>query len=178
MDAVESLKALQREMGASKEALGKGAGIFATAVSKELAVKEDEVAVLILTGTGRTLKFVWPAALGAGAAVFPADHKNAFASSVIMTLKGKVDNKLSESKHLRFYESVKGMESSGVPIQKMMALPLTRHKKAFGVVEVSRKGKTPAEAGPNFTQKDAEKLVALCKTLAPELEQLIPDAFI
>jgi len=178
MDPVEALKAIRSEMEPSKQALKKGGEVFADSVVEMLGVSRDEVAILLLTTTQRTLRFIWPNALCDSSAVFPVDHKAAFASSVISTMKGKVDNKLSESKHLRFFESIKGMDTSGTPIQKMMALPLIAGKRAFGVIEVSRKGKTPTSAGPDFTQEDAKKLVALCKNLAPGLVSLIPDPFL
>ncbi|MEW6756584.1 MAG: hypothetical protein AB1347_00015 [Acidobacteriota bacterium] len=178
MDARQKLEALAAQDSPSKTRLEAGVQIFAEAVAATLKVKPDEVAVLLLTTTGNTLKFLWPTALRQGAGAIPADHKTAFASEVLRTLKGKVDNKLSESKHLRFFENVKGMETSGLPIQKMVALPLVHSGKAIGVVEVSRKGKTPEDSGPNFTQEDAQRLVGLCKELAPALASLTPSPFV
>lgn len=85
---------------------------------------------------------------------------------------------MSESKHLRFYENVKGLETSGLPIQKMLALPLVSGTTPIGVVEVSRKGKSPSESGPNFTPQDAQTVVGICKLAAPILSKLVPDPFI
>ena len=178
MDARQKLEALAAQDSPSKSRLEAGVQIFAEAVAAALKVKPDEVAVLILTTTGNTLKFLWPMALRQGAGAIPADHKTAFASEVLRTLKGKVDNRLSESKHLRFFENVKGMETSGLPIQKMLALPLVHGGKAVGVLEVSRKGKNPEEAGPNFTQEEAQRLVVLCRSLLPHLLALRPEPFL
>jgi hypothetical protein len=178
MDVLNVLKTIKAEKGASKETLIEGASAFATAVAEELGVRADEVAVLVITSTGKTLKFVWPPPLAEGSASFPIDHKSAIAASVLQTLKGKVDNRISESKHLRFYESVKGMETSGLPIQKMVALPLMVGTNPVGVVEVSRKGASAEQAGANFTPQDAQKLVALCRKLAPALADLVPDPFV
>lgn len=178
MDAQNRLKGIAEQKGPSKEGLAEGAGVFAQAVGEELNVKDDEVAVLILTSSGQTLKFVWPPLLAKSLAAFPAGHKGAFATSVLTTLKGKVDNKLSASKHLRFYESVKGAEMTGLPIQRMIAVPLVHDDRAIGVIEVSRKGKTPDEAGPAFTQEDARKLLAVCKAFTPALAALVPQPFL
>jgi hypothetical protein len=178
MNAQEKLKLIAERKGPSKEGLAEGAAVFAQAVGEELGVKDDEVAVLVLTSTGQTLKFVWPPLLAKSLAAFPADYKSAFASSVLTTMKGKVDNKLSASKHLRFYESVKGAEMTGLPIQRMIAVPLVHDDRAVGVVEVSRKGKTPEDSGAAFTKEDAQKLLAVCKAFTPALAALVPQPFL
>ncbi len=178
MNAQEKLSRIADDKGPSKEGLAEGAGVFAEAVGQELNVKGDEVAVLILTSTGQTLKFVWPPMLVKSRAAFPAGHKAAFASSVVATLQGKVDNRVSASKHLRFYESVKGAEMTGLPIQRMIAAPLVHGGRALGVVEVSRKGQTPEESGPEFSPEDVRKLGAICKAFAPALASLVPQPFL
>ncbi len=178
MGMKEQLQAIVKAHGASREGLGQGAKVLAEAVAQSLKVKSDEVAIMLLNTSGQTLVFVWPPPLFDGHAAFPAAHKTAIASSILATMKGKVDNKMAESKHLKFYELVKGMETSKLPIQKMVALPLFVGDRKLGVVEVSRKGKSPDEAGPNFTPEDAQALVALCKEASPFLGQLVPDPFL
>lgn len=178
MGMTEKIQAILASKGASKETLRDGAGVLAEAIADALLVKKEEVAILVLTTSGQTLRFMWPPALYESLAAFPANHKNAIASHVLSTMKGKVDNKLSESKHLRFYENVKGMETSKLPIQKMVALPLVAGSRTLGVVEVSRKGRTPEDAGANFSPEDAQRLVALCKEAAPLLAQLVPAPFV
>jgi hypothetical protein len=178
MDPRQKLESLAAKGAPSKALLEEGAEVLARAAAEAVGVKAEEVALLLLTSTGATLKFCWPPALRQSAGAIPSDHKTAFASEVLRTLKGKVDNRLSESKHLRFFENVKGMETSGLPIQKMLALPLVHGGKPAGVLEVSRKGKSPEEAGPNFTQEEAQKLVALCRTLLPPLMALRPEPFL
>lgn len=174
----EQLQAIVKAKGPTREGLKDGAKALAEAIAARLQVKPDEVAIMLLNATGQTLMFVWPPPLFSGGAAFPANHKTAIASGVLATLKGRVDNKISESKHLKFYESVTGMQTSKLPIQKMVALPLFSRDKKLGVVEVSRKGKTPEEAGPNFTPEDAQALVVLCKEASPLMAQLIPEPFL
>lgn len=178
MDVKGQLQAVVNEKGATRDGVKDGAKVLAEAIAEKLKVKPDEVAIMLLNATGQTLMFVWPPPLFTGGAAFPANHKTAIASIVLATLKGKVDNKISESKHLKFYESVMGMQTSKLPIQKMVALPLFAGDKKLGVVEVSRKGKTPEEAGPNFTPEDAQALVVLCKEASPLISQLIPEMFL
>jgi hypothetical protein len=177
MGLKDDIKKIAKEAGKGKDGLSQAARAIAEAVGQSIAVKSDEVAILLLTTSGNTMKFIWPAPLYESNAALPADYQNAFASSVLKTMKGKVDNKVSESKHLRFFENVKGLETSGVPIQKMIAVPLVHEQKAIGVLEVSRKGKTPDAVGPNFTPEDGQKLVALAKEFIPALIELIPNPF-
>lgn len=178
MDIKIRLQEILDRQGRSKAGVEEGARTMADSIAEALNVKPDEVAILLLTSSRNTLKFVWPPALSKSLSAFPATHKYAFASTILSTLKGKVDNKIAESKHLRFFENVKGMETSGVPIQKMVALPIMDASTPIGVVEVSRKGRTLQEAGPNFTPQDAQALVGVCKAAAPYLSKLIPDPFL
>lgn len=174
----ERLQEILDQKGPGKPGLEAGCEALAQAIADAIQVRPDEVAILLLTSSRETLKFVWPRALYESRSAFPASHKYAFASGILSTMKGKVDNKLSESKHLKFFENVKGLETSGMPIQKMLALPLVAGPTPIGVVEVSRKGKSAAEAGPNFTPQDAQTLVGVCRAAAPILVKLVPDPFI
>lgn len=178
MGLKEQLRVIQEQHGNTKQGLDEGVKAIVAAVTISLRVKPDEVALLVLTTTGNTLKFVWPEPLYKGNAVLPATHKNAVASAVLQARKGKVDNRMAESRHLKFFENVKGLETSGVPIQKMVALPVMVGDNPIGVVEVSRKGRTAEEAGPNFTPEDAQKLLALAKEFATGLAALVPAPFI
>ncbi len=178
MGLKEQLHVIKEKQGAGKASLEEGVRAVVDAVARALKIKPDEVALLLVTTTGNTLKFVWPTQLYSANAVLPVGHKNAMASAVLQTRKGKVDNKMAESRHLKFFENVKGMDTSGVPIQKMIALPLMQGTNAVGVLEVSRKGKTPEAAGPNFTPEDAQALLALAKEFTPGLAALVPDPFL
>lgn len=174
----ERLQEIQETKGASREGLAEGVRALAGTIVDKLNVKPDEIAILLLTSTGNTLRFVWPPALAQSSAVLPADHKNAVASTVLASKRGKVDNKISESKHLKFFENVKGMETSGLPIQKMVALPLLNCTTPLGVLEVSRKGKSPEGAGKDFTPEDAQALVAIAREASPLLAKLVPEPFL
>ncbi|MEJ2367007.1 MAG: GAF domain-containing protein [Acidobacteriota bacterium] len=177
MDAEEAIEALEHDPGPGSEGLQAAAKLLAQAVADALKVREEEVALLLLTSSGKVLKFVWPLPLSRSSASLPVDHKNAVASSVLQSGKGKVDNKLADSRHLKFFENVKGLETGRLPIQKMIALPLYVEGKPVGVLEVSRKGKSPADAGPNFKPEDAQALLELTGRCVPALARLIPDPF-
>lgn len=177
MELKEKLLKIYNEKGNGNESLLEAGKIIAEEVSKAIGVKSDEVAIILATTTGNTLKFIYPPPLFESNSAFPADYKNSFASSVFKTMKGKVDNKIYEMKHLKFYENVKGLETSGVPIQKMIGVPIVYESKPIGVIEASRKGVNPDASGPNFTAEDGQKLVALCKEFASILYSMIPNPF-
>ncbi len=178
MGLKEDLQGIFQEKKASKEALEAAAEVLATAIAEKLAVIPEEVAILVLTTTQKSLKFIWPPPLFKSGSVLPVSHKSAIAATVLSTRKGKVDNKISESKHLRFFENIRGMETSGLPIQKMVALPLMVAGRPIGVLEISRKGRTPEAAGPDFTAQDAQTLVGLSREATPLLAKMIPDPFL
>ena len=46
-----------------------------------------------------------------------------------------------------------------------------------GVAQISRKGETPAEAGPDFTASDVDRASELFNAIAPYLVQVRPDRF-
>ncbi len=177
MGLKENLLKIYNEKGKGRESLSEAGACIAEAVAKEIGVKADEVAILLVTTSGTTLKFIFPKPFFESNSAFPSDYKNSFASSVFKTMKGKVDNKISDSKHLKFYESIKGLETSGTQIQKMIGVPILYENKPIGVLEVSRKGLNPESAGPNFTAEDGQKLLTVCKEFASILYSMIPDPF-
>ncbi|HWR15596.1 MAG TPA: GAF domain-containing protein [Terriglobales bacterium] len=60
------------------------------------------------------------------------------------------------------------------PIQKIMSVPIVASDGVLlGVIQVCRKGMTPAMAGPDFTENDLQRLIEasrLIATLQPELD--------
>ncbi len=148
MGVKEQMQAIVKAHGASRDGLGQGAKVLAEAVAQGLKVKSDEVAIMLLNTSGQTLVFVWPPPLFDSHAAFPAAHKTAIASSILTTMKGKVDNKMAESKHLKFYELVKGMETSKLPIQKMVALPSSWETGNSGWWRFPARGRPPMRRAP------------------------------
>jgi hypothetical protein len=46
-----------------------------------------------------------------------------------------------------------------------MSAPIIADGRVVGVVQISRKGRTPADAGPDFTRKDLRELVSITDVL-------------
>jgi hypothetical protein len=62
-----------------------------------------------------------------------------------------------------------------VKIQKMVSAPLlTPASRPVGVIQVSRKARSPEAAGSNFTPHDLCNLTELSNWLAPHILELLP----
>ena len=115
--------------------------------------KLDEVGDAAAVGsTGSQLRFVAPrrfAELGS----IPTTKRDSIAVGVLAKRSGEVINNVPMVKHVTFFESIK-LRDKPSPIQKMVSTPLVVHGHPVGVAEISRKGETAREAGPDFTPAD------------------------
>jgi hypothetical protein len=75
-----------------------------------------------------------------------------------------------------FFESIK-LRDKPVPIQKMVTAPLLVRGQAIGVAQISRKGETPREAGPDFSAADLKRAQELLEAIAPYLAEARPPAY-
>jgi hypothetical protein len=124
-------------------------------VSQEFSCKQDEVAILLLSQDGRHLRFVAPrrfAELGS----IPVTKRDSIAVNALARKAGEVINNVPNVKHVSFFESIK-LRDRPAPIQKMVTAPMMLAGKAVGVAQVSRKGETAREAGPDFTDADLQR---------------------
>jgi len=60
MGLKENLLKIYNEKGKGRESLSEAGACIAEAVAKEIGVKADEVAILLVTTSGTTLKFIFP----------------------------------------------------------------------------------------------------------------------
>lgn len=137
----------------------------AGAIAKNFKVKLDEVAILRLTPSGRELEFVVPEKL-AKVGTIPLTSTNALAVRTVRDRKPELVNKFTTSEHPTVFEAVPLREEGRVPIQKILSVPILVKGKAAGVIQVSRKGATPAAAGADFTHKDSGELSQVASALA------------
>jgi len=77
-------------------------------------------------------------------------------------------NNFPAFKHQTVFESVKfdPAAQDRHPIQKIMSAPLLVAAKAHGVIQISRKGKSPTTAGADCTIRDLTSLVTTAGLLA------------
>jgi hypothetical protein len=141
-------------------------------VAAAFGVNADEVAILMLTEDGKHLRFVAPrrfADLGS----IPITKRDSIAVSVLGKKAGEMLNNVPLVKHVAFFESVK-LRDRPVPIQKMITVPILFDDQAIGVAQLSRKGESPSQAGPDFTAADVRKAQELFASVAPYLKAARP----
>ena len=124
------------------------------------------------------LRFIHPAKL-ATVGVIPVNSPMAVAARVVNARKPEIINNLAQTKHASVFESIELQEKPKIAgqhanpdekqaqvIQKMMSVPIIVPSGVAGVIEVSRKGKSAPEAGPDFTVADLQKLAMIASALA------------
>ena len=75
-------------------------------------------------------------------------------------------------RHATVFEGVKAPTTSGEAIQKIISAPILCDGKVVGVIQISRKGNTAPEAGPDFTAEELGKVLALCRPLGKLVRML------
>ena len=124
-------------------------------MSAVFAAKSDEVAILFLTVDGKHLRFIAPrkfASLG----TIPVTKRDSIAVDVFEKKTGEAMNNVPMVKHVAFFESVK-LRDRVVPIQKMITVPILFDGRGRGRRADQPQGRTPTEAGPDFTAADVRK---------------------
>jgi GAF domain-containing protein len=135
-------------------------------ISKNFALQPHEVAIFAITADARFLYFVVPEKLKEVGRI-PLTSTNSLAARTVREKRPEIINHFSVVPHASVFEAVPLIEEErGDPIQKIMSAPITLEKRVIGVIEVSRKGKTAAEAGPDFTHSELRELKTIADALA------------
>ncbi|HEY7516118.1 MAG TPA: GAF domain-containing protein [Vicinamibacteria bacterium] len=145
------------------------------AVSGAFSCKADEVAILLLTADHKHLRFLSPRKL-AQLGTIPVTKRDSIAVNVLGKKQGEAMNNVPQVKHVAFFESIKTRDKPS-PIQKMITVPIMHKGAAVGVAQISRKGDTPGEAGPDFTPADVRKAQEIFEGVGPFLASAKPDDF-
>jgi hypothetical protein len=136
-------------------------------ISKNFGVETHEVAILGLTSDERSLRFLAPESLRTVGQI-PLSSTNSLAARSIRDKRPEVINHFSVVPHASVFEAVPiADERRGDPIQKIMSSPVISGRQAIGVVQVSRKAKVMADAGPDFTHSQLRELKTIADALAP-----------
>jgi hypothetical protein len=137
-------------------------------VARLFDVRDTEVALLQVKRS--FLEFIFPEELRSGGAI-PLSS-SAVAARTATERKSDVFNSFTAVKHASIFEVVKlgGSQAdlSDQVIQKLMSVPVvSRDGKTVAVIQVSRKGRNPAVAGPDFTPSDLRTLELAAEVIAP-----------
>jgi len=150
----------------NSEALAK----VAKTLASMFAVDPDEVAILKTVPKFKSLKFVIPEKLSPVGTI-PLTSTNALAARTARERRPDLINNFNSTRHLSVFEAVPLGRDPNETIHKIISAPIVdgNGKQIQGVVQISRKGRSSAAAGPDFTQKDLHALVAL----SPILERFL-----
>ena len=154
---------LKSGKGLNEENLQKIAQEF----SRLFSVKLDEVALLELSHDSAVLHFLYPLKLRKVGSI-PMSTTNSLAVRTARDKRPEMINNFSSQKHPTIFESVdlQGGNQERHPIQKIMSVPLLLDSKSIGVVQISRKGKSPLTAGADFSIRDLTALMSTAGVLA------------
>jgi GAF domain-containing protein len=126
-------------------------------MSKHFVVQQHEVAILVAMPDERFLRFQ-----------IPLTSANSLAVRTAREERPEMINHFSAVPHTSVFEAVPISEDKrGIAIQKIMSVPILLDKKVIGVIQVSRKGATPSEAGPDFVPQQLRELKTIADTIAP-----------
>ncbi len=145
------------------------------AVCSRFGCKPDEVAILIVTSDLKHLRFAAPRKF-ADLGTIPVTKRDSIAVNILGKGVGEAMNNVPLVKHVAFFESVK-LRDKVLPIQKMVTVPIQLGAQAVGVAQISRKGETPGEAGPDFTSGDVQKVQDFFSQIAQYLWEARPERF-
>jgi hypothetical protein len=136
-------------------------------IAKNFSVQTHEVAILGLTSDERSLRFLAPDNLRTIGQV-PLSSNNSLAARTFREKRGEIINHFTVVPHASVFEGVPVSEEMRTPpIQKIMSAPILLGPRAIGVLQVSRKGKTLAGAGGDFTHSHLRELKTISDALAP-----------
>jgi hypothetical protein len=144
-------------------------------VSAMFGAKTDEMAILILTSDAKHLRFIAPRKF-VDLGTIPITKRDSIAVNIFGRKAGEALNNVRMVKHVAFFESVK-LKDRAVPIQKMITVPILHDGDAVGVAQISRKGESPSDAGPDFSDADVKKAEEIFREVAPYLVQARPEKF-
>lgn len=136
-------------------------------ISKNFGVQTHEVAIMGLTSDERSLRFLAPGNLRT-IGQLPLSSGNSLAARSFREKRAEVVNHFTIVPHASVFEGVPVNEEGRTPpIQKIMSSPVILNSRTIGVIQVSRKAKTLADAGADFTQSQLRELKIISDVLAP-----------
>ena len=137
---------------------------IAEKIARVIGVRNEEVAILAISKRWKHLRFLVPDGLKS-VGFIPLSSNSALAAKTVRESRPEIDNNFSAARHAVVFENIKLSGESLDPIQKIISAPILFDSRVVGVIQVSRKGSTPAAAGADFTAEHLGNLLALCKPL-------------
>jgi hypothetical protein len=143
-------------------------------IAKSFGVKSEEVAILGISEKWKHLHFLVPESLK-NVGFIPLASNSALAARTVREKRAEIVNKFAAVPHASIFEGVKSASTAGEAIQKIVSAPIFSGDKVIGVMQISRKGSTENNAGPDFSNNDLGKVVALCGPLGKFLHHFAKE---
>ena len=105
----------------------------------------------------------------------PLSSTSALAARTVRESRPEIVNNFSTVRHASVFEGVKDESLNASAIQRIISAPILAEGKVIGVIQISRKAGTVAEAGPEFTSDHLEKLLAICKPVGKLMQHVAKD---
>ena len=137
---------------------------LAERIAKDLQVKPEEVAILALSEKHKSLNFLVPEALRNVGSI-PLSSTSALAARTARESRPDILNNFSTVRHATVFEGVRADTLSASVIQKIISAPILFEGQVIGVIQISRKAPSLAEAGPDFTPDDLGEVLAISRPL-------------
>lgn len=129
-------------------------------ISEILKLSQRSVFVLDMHRDGSLLEFTYPPQFKGN--MLPVDNKN-IAGRAAIAKRSYISNNVREEKGFVILDWL--MSMGGAPIQKMITYPVIFIDEVIAVVQVTRRGVTLSESGPNFRKEDLDKIKFLLDDL-------------
>lgn len=127
-------------------------------------VQPHEVAFFTVDARQSRILFRWPHNLSTGH--IPLRAVNSLVAKTANERCSTIDNAFATSRHLFMFEHLLAEKEERVPMQKVMSVPVVAGDEVRGVIQLTRKGATPAEAGADFTPADLTALEQIAAVAA------------
>jgi hypothetical protein len=152
---------------------------FCSEIASMFRVRTHEVAILELNKA--VLQFVYPPELRK-TGLIPL-ISSAQVAKTAMSKRAEIFNNFTSVRHSSIFETVRFSGESSLTIQRLMSAPISGpNGNVVGVIQISRKGNTPMDSGPEFDQADLHELREIANSIGRVAGELfnhdakIPDA--
>ena len=137
----------------------------AQAIAAIFGVKPDEVAIMELLPPGKLLGFALPEKFRVVGTI-PLTSTTALAARTARERRSDIVNNFASTRHASVFEGVPLGRHQSETIQKIMSAPIVHADRLIGVAQISRKGFSATDAGPDFTPADLIALQGLSGLLS------------
>ena len=137
--------------------------LLVATLSRTFAVDINEVAIYRLDEERSVLKFLWPEKLKHVGAI-PYSSFDSLAARTAREGIVLLENAFASQRHANAYEKIRlasGVAAPPKPIQKIISAPIFKGEEVCGVIQLSRKGDDNGPQIQDFTDRDADALLAL-----------------